>query len=90
MFMSHQSLHEAINSIIATCNLMPEVFRDGIILCDRAKETIHVSEKVCVFTGYTQEELSKNNLFSLIANCSTLFQKDTVQFATSIKSKQGR
>lgn len=90
MFMSHQSLHEAINSIIATCNLMPEVFRDGIILCDRAKETIHVSEKVCVFTGYTQEELIKNNPFSLIAKCSTLFKKDTVQFATSIKSKQGQ
>lgn len=82
-------LHNTVDSIIATCNLMPEVFRDGIIFCDASKETIHVSEKVCLFTGYSQEEFIDKNIFSLISNDVPIFQKDTVQYATSIRSKQG-
>ncbi len=82
-------LEDTIDSIIATCNLMPEVFRDGILLCDASKEMMHVSEKVCLFTGYTQEEFKEHNIFSLILNDAPLFQKDTVQYATSIRSKQG-
>ena len=80
-------LYNTVDSIIATCNLMPEVFRDGIILCDASKKTLHVSEKVCLFTGYTPEEFISKNIF--ISDNSPLFQKDTVQYATSIRSKQG-
>ena len=80
-------LHDTIDSIIATCNLMPEVFRDGIILCDASKETLHVSEKVCSFTGYAQEEFITKKIFT--GDTSPLFQKDTVQFTTSICTKKG-
>ena len=90
--MSHldPSLHAIIESIISTCNLMPEVFRDGIILCDTAKNTIHVSEKVCTFTGYTPEEFITQNPFLHSSNCSPIFEKETVQYATSIQSKSGQ
>jgi len=84
-----QSLNETIDSIIATCNLMPEVFRDGIILCDTSRETIHISDKVYTFTGYTKEELTEVNPFLRITNPDPIFEKNTVQYATSIKAKDG-
>lgn len=86
---SHQSLHETISAIISTCNLMPEVFRDGIILCDAAKNHVNVSEKVCLFTGYTKEELIEEDPFALILNCSPIFKKNAIQYVTSIRSKCG-
>lgn len=84
-----QSLNETIDSIISTCNLIPEVFRDGIILCNTLKEVIRVSEKVCTFTGYTQEEFITQNPLTWMANCAPIFQKSTVQYVTSIQSKYG-
>ncbi len=85
-----QSLKDTIDSIIATCNLLPEVFRDGVILCDSSQETINVSEKVCLFTGYSKEEFIQRNPFSLIRNPMPIFQKNTVQYTTSIQNKMGQ
>lgn len=90
MSVSHPSLDQTINSIISTCNLMPEVFKDGIILCDTLKNNINVSENVCLFTGYSREEMLKKNPFVLITNCSPMFKKDAIQYVTSIRSKCGR
>ncbi|ARU48260.1 Diguanylate cyclase VdcA [Sulfurospirillum diekertiae] len=83
------SLNETMDSIVSTCNLIPEVFRDGIILCDSFKESISISDKVCEFTGYSQEDFAAQSPFSLITHCEPIFQKDTVQYATSIQSKLG-